>query len=211
MAAKSLNTAIEAPETSDQAIAVPLVKLFRSPLNVRKQLDTDLTELCASILAHGVLQNLIVTAEVKRGRRTGRYGVVAGGRRLEALRRLVEEKRIGSDTPVRCIEVDDARALEISIAENSARLSLSPADEVGAYKALSDSGKSVAEIAAAFGISTVLVAGGLLIVLLTLAVLLVPEVRQLRRRTPQSGLTSEAQAAAAPAGAGAIAPTAEPG
>ena len=83
MAAKPLNAAIEAPDAPDQAITVPLAKLFRSPLNVRKQSDTDLTELCASILAHGVLQNLIVTAEVKRGRRTGRFGVVAGGRRLE--------------------------------------------------------------------------------------------------------------------------------
>ncbi len=88
---------------------------------------------------------------------------------------------------------------------------LSSFDAIGSF-ALAPVGVAVAgPLAAAFGISTVLVAGGLLIAALTLAVLLVPEVRQLRRRIPQSGLTSEAEAAAAPAGAGATAPTAEPG
>ncbi len=92
---------------------------------------------------------------------------------------------------------------------------LSSFDAIGSF-ALAPVGVAVAgPLAAAFGISTVLAAGGLLIVLLTLAVLLVPEVRQLRRRIPNAGLTSEAEAAAeaaaAPAGAGAKARTAEPG
>ena len=39
-------------------------------------------------------------------------------------------------------------------------------------------------LALALGTSTVLVAGGVLVVLLTAAVLCVPEVRQLRRRVP---------------------------
>ena len=88
---------------------------------------------------------------------------------------------------------------------------LSSFDAIGSF-ALAPVGVAAAgPLAAAFGISAVLVAGGLLIVLLTLAVLLVPEVRQLRRRTPSSGLTSQDAAAAAPAGAGAKARTAEPG
>ena len=88
---------------------------------------------------------------------------------------------------------------------------LSSFDAIGSF-ALAPVGVAVAgPLAAAFGISVVLVAGGLLIVALTLVVLLVPEVRQMRRRTAESGLTSQAEPAAAPAGAGATAPTAEPG
>ena len=88
---------------------------------------------------------------------------------------------------------------------------LSSFDAIGSF-ALAPVGVAAAgPLAAAFGISTVLVAGGLLIILLTLAVLLVPEVRQLRRRTPESGLRSQVEPAAGPAAAGAIAPTAEPG
>jgi MFS family permease len=88
---------------------------------------------------------------------------------------------------------------------------LSSFDAIGSF-ALAPVGVAVAgPLAAAFGISVVLVAGGLLIVALTLAVLLVPEVRQMRRRPPESGLTSQEEPAAAPAAAGATARTAEPG
>ena len=88
---------------------------------------------------------------------------------------------------------------------------LSSFDAMGSF-ALAPVGVAAAgPLAGAFGTSAVLAAGGLLIVLFTLAVLLVPEVRQLRRRTPESGLTSQDEPAAAPAGAGAKARTAEPG
>jgi len=88
---------------------------------------------------------------------------------------------------------------------------LSSFDAIGSF-ALAPVGVAAAgPLAATFGISTVLAAGGVLIVLLTLAVLLVPEVRQLRRRTPESGLRSQDDPAAALAGAGAKARTAEPG
>jgi len=118
-------------QASDRAtpeIPVPIAKLFRSPLNVRKQGGTNPSELAASILSHGVLQNLVVTPEMKKSRRTGRYAVVAGGRRLEALTHLVRDKRIPSHYPVRCIEVSEAEAIEISLAENTAREPLHPAD-----------------------------------------------------------------------------------
>ena len=62
---------------------------------------------------------------------------------------------------------------------------LSSFDAFGSF-ALAPVGVAVAgPLASAFGITSVLIAGGLVIVGLTLAVvLLVPEVRQLRRRTP---------------------------
>jgi predicted MFS family arabinose efflux permease len=65
---------------------------------------------------------------------------------------------------------------------------------VSAYDALgslvlSPAGAAVAgPLADEFGPSPVLVAGGVLIVVLTAAVLLVPEVRQLRHRTPAAAL-----------------------
>ena len=65
-----------------QLIAVG--KLEKSTLNVRKTLtQASIDEMKASILSHGLIQNLNVTAAGD-----GAYHVAAGGRRLAALRRI---------------------------------------------------------------------------------------------------------------------------
>ncbi len=65
---------------SQAVVQIPLNRLSASPLNVRKtNRKADIDALAASILAHGLLQNLNVMA-----REDDRYEVVAGGRRLAA-------------------------------------------------------------------------------------------------------------------------------
>lgn len=81
---------------------IPLDKLALAEGNVRRTgAETNLDELAASIAAHGLLQNLSVRASVDaKGQPTGRYEVVAGGRRWRALKRLAQAKRIKKNHPV---------------------------------------------------------------------------------------------------------------
>ena len=69
-------------------IIIPLNLLRISPLNARKTPPraTEQAELAASILAHGLLENLIVRLTDK-----DRYEVLAGGRRLMVLQDLASE------------------------------------------------------------------------------------------------------------------------
>jgi ParB family chromosome partitioning protein len=65
---------------------IALTDLVRSPANVRKtSVMIGIEELAASIEAHGLLQNLQV-----REAANGKYEVVAGGRRLAALKLLAK-------------------------------------------------------------------------------------------------------------------------
>ena len=72
---------------------IPLNKLVPSPANVRKTgADTGIEELAASIAAHGLLQNLQVRPAAK-----GKFEVVAGGRRLAALKLLAKRKELAKE------------------------------------------------------------------------------------------------------------------
>ena len=63
---------------------IPLNRLVVSRLNVRRtDRKADIDALAASIAAHGLLQNLTVAATA-----TDKYEVVAGSRRLAALKAL---------------------------------------------------------------------------------------------------------------------------
>jgi ParB family chromosome partitioning protein len=126
---------------------IPLTQLVPSAANVRKTGAKDGIEaLAASIAAHGLLQNLSV-----RPAEEGQYEVVAGGRRLAALKLLAKQKQIAADYPVPCHALDGADAAEISLAENEMRLPMHPADQFDAFKKLADDGKGPEEIAARFG------------------------------------------------------------
>jgi ParB family transcriptional regulator, chromosome partitioning protein len=54
-------------------VLVPLNKLKKSPKNVRKvpHTEADIASLAASIAANGLLQNLVVEAEIADGKETG--------------------------------------------------------------------------------------------------------------------------------------------
>ena len=135
---------------------IPLSQLELSPGNVRKTPAhaSAFTALKASIAAHGLLENLIACTKEPGPDSTGRYAVIAGGRRLAAMQALVAEGALDGDYPVPCRMVDDAAAeKEISLAENTVRAAMHPADQAEAFRRLADAGSTAAAIAARFGVS----------------------------------------------------------
>jgi len=135
--------------------SIPLNKLAAWDGNVRKTAgaDTALAELAASIAAHGLLQSLVV-----RNGKKGKFAVVAGSRRLQALQQLAESGSIAADYAVPCqVVADDTNATEISLAENAVREQMHPADQLDAFRDLSDKGMPAADIAARFGVTEAVV------------------------------------------------------
>ena len=124
-----------------------------SPENVRKAPPdaAALAALKASIAAHGLIASLVVRpAESVRPR----YAVVAGGRRLAALKALAAEGVIPVNHPVPCrVDGSALPAGELSLAENVVRVAMHPADQAEAFGRLAADGASVASIAARFGAS----------------------------------------------------------
>jgi ParB family chromosome partitioning protein len=132
---------------------IPLSKLVPSPANVRKTgASIGVEELAASIKAHGLLQNL----QVRPGS-GGKFEVVAGGRRLAALKRLAKSKTIAKTEEIACHVMNGEDAAEISLAENIVRLPMHPADQYEAFKGMADQGKGPEEIAGRFGCSAAVV------------------------------------------------------
>src|ERR1700759_617239 len=118
---------------------IPLPSLIPSPPKERETGTTvGITELAASIEAHGLLQNLQV-----RKADGGKFEVVAGGRRLAALKLLAKRKALAKDAPIACNVLDDEDATEISLAENEMRQAMHPADQFEAFKALIDQGQGI--------------------------------------------------------------------
>lgn len=129
---------------------IPLNRLIPSKANVRRTGAKDgLDELAASIAAHGLRQNLSVRPVAE----SDRFEVVAGGRRLAALKRLAKEGLLPKDAPIPCAvlaEGDDPA--EISLTENVTRLAMHPDDQFEAFQHLASKGLSPEDIAARFGV-----------------------------------------------------------
>ena len=133
---------------------VPLDRLELSPDNARKTPadDAALAELKASIAAHGLLENLVVRP-VGDGE-DARYAVIAGGRRLAAMKALARDGAVAADFPVPCrVCGDGALPRELSLAENTVRVAMHPADQVETFRRLADDGATAAGIAARFGVA----------------------------------------------------------
>ena len=131
---------------------LPLDQLHVSGANVRAHgADQDLDSLVANLRAHGLIQPLVVRCVGEAGE--DRYEVVAGQRRLLALRRLAEER---TDRPpqVRCqiVDLDAAGAAAVSLSENVERLPMEPFDQCEAFRRLTDHGLGIQEIADRFGL-----------------------------------------------------------
>ena len=93
----------------------------------RKNFDPDaLSELAASIAAHGVLQPILV-----RSSGNGRYQIIAGERRWRAAK-LADL----SEVPAVILDSDDLAAAEIALVENLQREDLNPIEEAAAFRAL---------------------------------------------------------------------------
>lgn len=132
--------------TPPQLIAVSRLEI--SSLNARRTgAKMGMHELKASLLAHGLMQNLVVTDSGD-----GMFRVIAGGRRLEAIRSLQAEGKLPADFAVACHIVTEDNALEMSLAENTVRLAMHPADQFEAFSTLIDKGDTAAEVAQRFGV-----------------------------------------------------------
>lgn len=104
-------------------ILVPASNLAKSPVNVRKRTDAHAdAELETSIASHGLIQNLVA---VPVARKKGHYRVTAGGRRLDAIHRLIEKGTLPADHQVPVLILSNARdGREISLVENYDRLAM---------------------------------------------------------------------------------------
>jgi ParB family chromosome partitioning protein len=132
---------------------IALSQLVLSPANVRKTPATAAEDMAleASIRARGILQNLIVHPMPNDDK--GAYEVDAGGRRLKILQKLAAEGVIDAHHPVPCkVETPDD-AVETSLAENTIRVAMHPADEFVAMAALIDRGETAEAVATRFGVS----------------------------------------------------------
>lgn len=140
---------------STELLLIKMTDLVPSPHNVRRHSSGAVDELAALIAAQGLLHPLVVTEQaVGRGaRRAMRFGVVAGERRRRALVQLQAQGRLPADHAVRCELVAPERAREVSLAENSGREPMHPADEFEAFNSLVAKGKGIEDVAAAFGVS----------------------------------------------------------
>ena len=142
--------------SESEICSIPLSQLELSPANVRtapagKAADAELK---ASIAAHGLLENLVARCLGPGPDGVGRYAVIAGGRRLAALRDLARDGAIGEDFPVPCrITGNAAEEKELSLAENTVRVAMHPADQVRAFAALIDGGATAGDVALRFGVS----------------------------------------------------------
>ncbi len=146
-------------EHTKELLSVPLSSLVPSRHNVRRHTGGQVEELAALIDAQGLLHNLVITEQmVGRGKaRKLRFAVAAGERRRRALLLLQQRGRLPKAHEVLCELVPPERALEVSVAENSGREALHPADEFEAFKALIDEGKGIEDVAARFGVSVLTV------------------------------------------------------
>lgn len=145
------DTKIEQPLAAAVLTTVPYGRLTKSPLNVRANAPlTGIEGLADSIAAAGLNQNLVVH-EIKGKRKADlRYGVAAGGRRTAALDLLFSRGLIDENYPVPVKVVLDADARLISLTENLEREPMGPYQEIMAFAALIEDGRSVDFIAAAF-------------------------------------------------------------
>lgn len=143
-----------AAEISAEATAlVPLADCYVHPLNTRSEPPTaDIEALAASIEDIGLLQNLAGWFDPAA---PDKVGIVAGGRRLRALAVVaVRQGRSPDDTrvPVKIAPDEDTARIWAS-AENAARTSLHPADEVRAYGRMMRDGYFADAIARAFAVT----------------------------------------------------------
>ena len=142
-------------EHANESILVKVSDLVPSPYNVRRHSHASIEELAALIDSQGLLHSPTVHEHfVGRGKsRRIAFGVSAGERRRRALRLLQERGKLPGDHEVACKLIPIERAREVSVAENSGREPMHPADEFEAFKALVDEGKGIEDVAVAFGVS----------------------------------------------------------
>lgn len=150
---QAIATALETAAPAQNMLLVSLSQLRPSRRNVRKTAGQSIDALAASIARVGLLQNLTVIL-ASDGEH---YDVVAGGRRLAALKLLAKKRHIPKDWEVPCLLVQDASARTVSLTENVQREAMHPADQFEAFAALVAEGRPIEDIAADFAVTPLVV------------------------------------------------------
>ena len=141
------------------ATLVALQNLELHPANVRANNEEaysgpSVAALAANIREVGLLQPLLVQATDKR-----RYGVLAGGRRLAALKLLAGDRKVTGFTgrtliPCHVVPDDAPATAALSLSENELAAPMSAIDRFEAFTALRETdGLDIAVIAQMFGLS----------------------------------------------------------
>jgi ParB family transcriptional regulator, chromosome partitioning protein len=149
----AIAAAVAAVTAAQGLLLIPLSRLRPSSRNVRKSGGTSIPELAASIARVGLLQNLNVVLAAHGEH----YEVVAGRRRLAALKLLVKRRKLGKDFEVACLLGSDAAARTVSLIENVQREAMHPADQFEAFADLVAEGRPIEDIAADFGVTPLVV------------------------------------------------------
>ncbi|MDB5875363.1 MAG: chromosome partitioning protein ParB [Ramlibacter sp.] len=149
----AIAAAVAAVTAAQELLLIPLSKLRPSSRNVRKSGSTSIPELAASIARVGLLQNLNVVLAADGEH----YEVVAGRRRLAALKLLVKRRKLAKDFEVACLLGSDAAARTVSLTENVQREAMHPADQFEAFADLVAEGRPIEDIAADFGVTPLVV------------------------------------------------------
>lgn len=136
---------------------VPYERLCRSPLNVRKKAPTGIEALAGTIVGNGLMQNLVVHPVKGSRAKQPKLGVCAGQRRLAALDLLFSQGKITKNFKVPVLVVSEGEAVAASLIENRERETMHIADECGAFRLLTEEGKSIAHISALFKVSEMVV------------------------------------------------------
>ncbi|MEG0941433.1 MAG: ParB/RepB/Spo0J family partition protein [Oscillospiraceae bacterium] len=141
------------------ALNIPIEKVEPRSDQPRSVFDENaLHELADSISQFGMIQPITV-----RKLDSGYYQIIAGERRWRAAR-LAGLK----DVPVRVIEADDRRAMELALVENLQREDLNPIEEAKGFQTLmSEYGMTQEETAQSIGKSRPAVANALRLLALT--------------------------------------------
>ena len=150
---------------------LPISKVEPRRDQPRYAFDEDaLAELTESVRQYGVIQPITV-----RAIDGGYYQIIAGERRWRAARAAGL-----TEVPVRIIEADDRRAMELALVENLQREDLNPIEEARGFRTLmEDYGLTQEEAASSVGKSRPTVANALRLLSLTPAVLSLVEEGQL--------------------------------
>ncbi|MCY4261460.1 MAG: ParB/RepB/Spo0J family partition protein [Rhodobacteraceae bacterium] len=142
---KSLIDITERATAGLDARILPIHLILPNPHQPRTHFDNEsLEELAESIMAHGILQPLVVRPDPETG---DRFRIVAGERRWRA----AQIARIDT-LPVIVRTMADQEAMESALIENIQRDSLNPIEEATAYRNLQEqSALTQAEIAERVG------------------------------------------------------------
>ncbi|RWD48625.1 MAG: ParB/RepB/Spo0J family partition protein [Mesorhizobium sp.] len=138
-----------------QLAHIPIDRLNISAVNMRHaKRPPDVSDILPSVRARGVLVPLLVRPNGS----PESFEIVAGRRRYFAAKSVADER--GEAEPLPCAimeDGDDADALEASLIENIARLDPDEVSQWETFTRLIREGRTVADIAATFGLTELLV------------------------------------------------------